>query len=509
MTFRGLSAGPYLGALGATVRRDGMVKAAILFFLAGAIVSAALGAVQVPPEARLAAWFQSRFDNLGELTLLALVVLGLVRGSGEISGREERSFWRRMAFAHCGWLAGAALHLVPELPAELPKRPLQVVFYAVLYIFILRAVEGEPHRPAGTRKSAEDRLLTWPAVTFFVLGLVVYFVFIPVSVEWRALLAGSLDEGTLRRDEFYLYALLDVYLSLRFLFLARIAPTRRWRSIYLALALPWLVVLLVADLSVIAWDTPLVWPLEWIPRWWMCAPFVFQLLAVRLRHHPFPGGWQPSESESDESVESPLGSPGELPLSDRLSFVVSTRTVALGVVFPVIHIVATRLELVGASGHGARQVVVLVWLLFFGGIALLQHRRLERRAQELWHDRVRFEEALRSSEKDLRLIIERDRATEMVRSAEQKFDLLFRSCPYTLAVTRLADRRFIEVNPGFAETFGHPREEVIGRTVEEVGLWLDPDAGARLFERVSANRPVREVEIPFRRRDGGTGSRLP
>jgi PAS domain S-box-containing protein len=496
-----------LAALGATVRRDVLVKAAIVFFLGGGIASVLLRAVEVPvaspaPGAAALAWLQSRFDNLGELFLLALVVLGLVRNLGEIAEPKERKFWRRMAFAYGCWFLGAAFRFVPDLPESLPLRPFQVAFYALLYVFMICAVEGEPHRPVRPLTSAAERLLTWPAVTFFVAGLVVYFVFIPVSVHWQDLLAGAFDETANRPDEYYLYTILDVYLSLRFLFLARSADPRRWRAVYFALALPWIVLLLVADLSVLAWDTALVWPLEWTPRWWMCAPFVLQLAAVRLRHLPFPGGSPPTAGESPAPSPSLPQRQGGLLPADELSFVVSARTLALGVIFPVIHIVVTRLEIVDTPGHGARQALVLVWLVFFGAVALLQHRQLERRAQELWLDRVRFEQELRASEKDLRLIIERDRASEMVRSAEKKFDLIFRSCPYTLAVTSLEDGRFIEVNPAFEETFGYRRDEVVGRPAAELDLWLEPDAVTRLAERAGTSGPVREVEVPFRHRGG-------
>lgn len=485
MTFGGARLGPYLAALGGTVRRDFLAKAAIVFFVAGGTVSAFLGVAAGAPS-----WLKEQSGFLGELVLLILVILALSRDFGEIAGPEERAFWRRMACAYSSWLVGSAFRFLPDLPGSLPQRPFLVVFYAFVYIFMIRAVEGEPHRPVRTLKSAAERLLTWPAVTFFVLGLVIYFVFIPVSVHWRELLDGSYNEVGNLKDEFYLYTLLDLYLSFRFLFLARTVQSRRWRSVYFTLALPWIALVVLADLSVIASVTGLEWPLEGLPLWWMCAPLVIQTLAVRLRHHPFAASWKPKAGDSPVRQ------------SDGLSFLVSARTLTLGVILPVIHIVVTRREMVDTPGHDARQVLVLFWLAFFGAISLLQHRHLERRAQELWLERVGFEEALRASEKDLRLIIERDRASEMLFSAEKKFDLVFSSCPYTLVVVNLEDGRLIEANPAFEETFGYARAEVVGRPVAEVGLWAEPDAMTRLADQVRSERSVREVEIPFRRRGG-------
>ena len=45
---------------------------------------------------------------------------------------------------------------------------------------MIRAIEGQPHRDSPPRRSGLERLLTWPSVTFFVLGLMIYFVFIPL-----------------------------------------------------------------------------------------------------------------------------------------------------------------------------------------------------------------------------------------------------------------------------------------------------------------------------------------
>ena len=36
------------------------------------------------------------------------------------------------------------------------------------------ALEGEPHRSSRPMTSLAERILTWPAVTFFVLGLVIW-----------------------------------------------------------------------------------------------------------------------------------------------------------------------------------------------------------------------------------------------------------------------------------------------------------------------------------------------
>ena len=71
-----------------------------------------------------------------------------------------------------------------------------------------------------------------------------------------------------------------------------------------------------------------------------------------------------------------------------------------------------------------------------------------------------------------------------------------------IAVNRLSDGLFVEVNPEFARITGYERHELIGHTVDAVGLWVTPDSYRDYLRRLNSERSVRNVEIAFRRRDG-------
>jgi PAS domain S-box-containing protein len=60
------------------------------------------------------------------------------------------------------------------------------------------------------------------------------------------------------------------------------------------------------------------------------------------------------------------------------------------------------------------------------------------------------------------------------------------------AVTRVDDGRLIEVNDAFLRLFGYERDQVIGRTTIEIGLWADTSDRRRLLEVLA--------------RDGATGN---
>jgi PAS domain S-box-containing protein len=74
--------------------------------------------------------------------------------------------------------------------------------------------------------------------------------------------------------------------------------------------------------------------------------------------------------------------------------------------------------------------------------------------------------------------------------------------PVMLAITRLADGRFVEINERFLTMTGFAREEVLGQTPFELGLWINPQQRVEGLERLREGRPVREIEADFRMKNG-------
>lgn len=91
---------------------------------------------------------------------------------------------------------------------------------------------------------------------------------------------------------------------------------------------------------------------------------------------------------------------------------------------------------------------------------------------------------------------------ESLRISEHKFVTVFQRSPVPLVLVRLANDQFVEVNDYWTEQFGFRREEVIGRTAVELGVWADPSARVPFVEELLRERQVNRVEVRFRRRDG-------
>jgi len=88
-----------------------------------------------------------------------------------------------------------------------------------------------------------------------------------------------------------------------------------------------------------------------------------------------------------------------------------------------------------------------------------------------------------------------------LRRSEEKFARAFDSAPALMAVSTAAEGRFIDVNEMFLATLGLRREEVVGRTPEELGLpaglWPRRDAAG-----AAGQSSVRDQEFSLCSKDG-------
>ena len=74
--------------------------------------------------------------------------------------------------------------------------------------------------------------------------------------------------------------------------------------------------------------------------------------------------------------------------------------------------------------------------------------------------------------------------------------------PAALIVTSLADGRILQASEEFAELSGYRREELLGRTTVELGLWRDPADRDRAVKRLAAQGGRGNSRFVIRRRDG-------
>ena len=70
----------------------------------------------------------------------------------------------------------------------------------------------------------------------------------------------------------------------------------------------------------------------------------------------------------------------------------------------------------------------------------------------------------------VRDLTERRRAEATLRETENLFSKIFHNSPIVVSIFGLDDNRYIDVSDSYSRILGLPREEVIGKTIAELGL---------------------------------------
>jgi PAS domain S-box-containing protein len=97
---------------------------------------------------------------------------------------------------------------------------------------------------------------------------------------------------------------------------------------------------------------------------------------------------------------------------------------------------------------------------------------------------------------------ERNRTEAALRSSEEKFARAFLASPTAIAITRLTDGQFIEVNDSFLLLLGYEREEVIGHTATALNIWVNLEDPANVIQLVQDTGVVRNQELDVRTKSG-------
>jgi PAS domain S-box-containing protein len=102
----------------------------------------------------------------------------------------------------------------------------------------------------------------------------------------------------------------------------------------------------------------------------------------------------------------------------------------------------------------------------------------------------------------LNIATERKQAEEKLRISEEKFSRIFQFSPALMAISSLHDGRFTNVNDTFLDTLGFERQDVIGKTSVELGLFVDPQQRDQAVHIMLENGSLRNFEILIRAKNG-------
>ncbi len=98
--------------------------------------------------------------------------------------------------------------------------------------------------------------------------------------------------------------------------------------------------------------------------------------------------------------------------------------------------------------------------------------------------------------------IEHIRADNLLRESQERFSKAFNASPLVLTISSLTTGELIEVNETFVNATGYTREEVLGRTTLEIGLWKKPTEREEEMETVRRAGQIRNAEYTFGTKSG-------
>jgi PAS domain S-box-containing protein len=164
-------------------------------------------------------------------------------------------------------------------------------------------------------------------------------------------------------------------------------------------------------------------------------------------------------------------------------------------------------EIVGRSAHvllppGAEDELTAILETIRSG-ARIEHRQSVRVRKDGFHLPVSLSDSpLRDAEGRIVGVSAIARDVSEQRAAEERFEKVFLTSLVAIGIGETDSGRLVDVNERCAEFFGYTRAEMIGRTVFELGLWVNPADREQLAASATAEGPGLRMETAFRCKSG-------
>lgn len=102
-------------------------------------------------------------------------------------------------------------------------------------------------------------------------------------------------------------------------------------------------------------------------------------------------------------------------------------------------------------------------------------------------------------------ISERKEAEKAIRFSEEKFSKAFFTAPDALMISTYKEGEIIEVNEGFEKIFEYKKNEVIGKTFKEIGVWKNPKRRIEAMKILHKENKLRNEIGQFITKNGNVG----
>ena len=166
--------------------------------------------------------------------------------------------------------------------------------------------------------------------------------------------------------------------------------------------------------------------------------------------------------------------------------------------------IAWKTELLKSSFHSAISIPLEIGQNSQGVISIYSERRDAFSPDE--------EEILSRLARDLSYGISSGRAqreyqsaVDALRVSEDKFSKIFEISPNAIGLSDADTGIYIDVNEGFCLSSGYAKEEIIGKSALELGIWNDIQDRDSFYARFSQDKQSLNQEIAYKKKDGSIG----
>ncbi len=105
-------------------------------------------------------------------------------------------------------------------------------------------------------------------------------------------------------------------------------------------------------------------------------------------------------------------------------------------------------------------------------------------------------------------ISERKRMEDALRRSEEKFSRAFQTSPAAITIADLTTGSYLEVNGTFEQMTGYRRDEVVGRSWDELRLWTDSSNRDEAVRHLLKDGSLRNWDFSYRKKNGDVGAGL-
>lgn len=89
-----------------------------------------------------------------------------------------------------------------------------------------------------------------------------------------------------------------------------------------------------------------------------------------------------------------------------------------------------------------------------------------------------------------------------LKMSEEKFYKAFNNSGVSMFITTLEEGKILEANDGFLNIIGLDREDVIGKTTEEINLYVNPSERDNILKKIIVDKRISRKEIMIQGKDG-------